>query len=170
MAVDLCPTVAKTHSKQTYLTSFLHLWRSERRGRTTACPHIKSYARFSEDCKQMAYFLLTSANLSKAAWGQLEKNGSQLAIRSYEIGVLFIPKLFGSQDVFDVSDVNASLQLGTTSSFPIHYDIPLTPYPSNDSPWTWDTPHKKNPIDLAIYGHLNNYGIITINKIILIIL
>ena len=83
-----------THTKQTYLTSFLHLWRSERRGRTNACPHIKSYARFSPDFKQMSYFLLTSANLSKAAWGQLEKNGLQLAIRSYEVGVLFTPKPF----------------------------------------------------------------------------
>lgn len=33
-----------------------------------------------------------SANLSKAAWGGLEKKGTQLKIRSYEIGVLFTPK------------------------------------------------------------------------------
>lgn len=32
-----------------------------------------------------------SANLSKAAWGALEKKGVQLKIRSYEIGVLFLP-------------------------------------------------------------------------------
>ena len=32
-----------------------------------------------------------SCNLSKAAWGALEKKGSQLKIRSYEIGVLFLP-------------------------------------------------------------------------------
>jgi len=32
-----------------------------------------------------------SANLSKAAWGALEKKGAQLMIRSYEIGVLFLP-------------------------------------------------------------------------------
>lgn len=34
---------------------------------------------------------LCSSNLSKAAWGALEKKGSQLKIRSYEIGVLFLP-------------------------------------------------------------------------------
>jgi len=34
-----------------------------------------------------------SCNLSKAAWGALEKNGTQLMIRSYELGVLFIPKV-----------------------------------------------------------------------------
>ena len=33
-----------------------------------------------------------SANLSKAAWGGLEKKGTQLKIRSYEIGVLFTTK------------------------------------------------------------------------------
>lgn len=35
-----------------------------------------------------------SANLSKAAWGSMEKQNSQLMIRSYEIGVLFLPKYF----------------------------------------------------------------------------
>ena len=40
------------------------------------------------------FYLFTffgSANLSKAAWGGLEKKGTQLKIRSYEIGVLFTP-------------------------------------------------------------------------------
>jgi hypothetical protein len=37
-------------------------------------------------------FFIFSANLSKAAWGALEKDGSQLMIRSYEIGVLFLPE------------------------------------------------------------------------------
>lgn len=31
------------------------------------------------------WFLLTSSNLSKAAWGALQKNNSQLMIRSYEV-------------------------------------------------------------------------------------
>ena len=37
-------------------------------------------------------FVGLSANLSKAAWGGLEKKGTQLKIRSYEIGVLFTSK------------------------------------------------------------------------------
>lgn len=32
-----------------------------------------------------SWFLLTSSNLSKAAWGALQKNNSQLMIRSYEV-------------------------------------------------------------------------------------
>lgn len=41
-----------------------------------------------------------SANLSKAAWGALEKKGAQLMIRSYEIGVMFLPKFFVSSIPF----------------------------------------------------------------------
>jgi tyrosyl-DNA phosphodiesterase-1 len=37
---------------------------------------------------------VTSHNLSKAAWGALEVKGSQLFIRSYELGVLVYPELF----------------------------------------------------------------------------
>ena len=37
--------------------------------------------------QQLAYLILTSHNLSKAAWGVLEKGGQQLHIRSYELGV-----------------------------------------------------------------------------------
>eukprot|EP00898_Chlorokybus_atmophyticus_P002644 jgi/Chlat1/3380/Chrsp23S03810 len=59
--------------------------------RTHAMPHIKSYARYSGN--RLAWFLLTSSNLSKAAWGALQKNGQQLMIRSYEMGVLFLPSL-----------------------------------------------------------------------------
>ena len=40
--------------------------------------------------------LYFSANMSKAAWGVLEKNQTQLMIRSYELGVLFLPKDFVS--------------------------------------------------------------------------
>jgi len=41
-------------------------------------------------------FSFYSSNLSKAAWGAFEKKGAQLMIRSYEIGVLFLPKFFVS--------------------------------------------------------------------------
>lgn len=35
-----------------------------------------------------------SANLSKAAWGALEKNNTQMMVRSYELGVLYLPSAF----------------------------------------------------------------------------
>ncbi|XP_021258024.1 tyrosyl-DNA phosphodiesterase 1 isoform X4 [Numida meleagris] len=44
--------------------------------------------------KQLWLHSYFHANLSKAAWGALEKNGTQLMIRSYELGVLFLPSAF----------------------------------------------------------------------------
>lgn len=55
-------------------------------------PHIKTYTRVNKTHSEAQFFLLTSANLSKAAWGALQKQNSQLFIRSYEAGVLFLPK------------------------------------------------------------------------------
>jgi tyrosyl-DNA phosphodiesterase-1 len=61
-----------------------------------------------------------SANLSKAAWGALEKKGNQLAIRSYEVGVLFLPSQANEEE------------------FPLPYDVPLMPYKESDEPWVLD--------------------------------
>ena len=81
-------------------------------------PHIKTYARVADD-GELAWALCTSNNLSQAAWGKLEKGGSQRAhlaapphptpplcpthpplhpcaavyIKSYELGVLILPSL-----------------------------------------------------------------------------
>jgi len=57
-------------------------------------PHIKTYARLSPHADQLGWFILTSANLSKAAWGKLNKNQDRLTIMSWEAGILFIPQLF----------------------------------------------------------------------------
>ncbi|XP_061354447.1 tyrosyl-DNA phosphodiesterase 1 isoform X2 [Gastrolobium bilobum] len=54
----------------------------------------KYWAKWKADHTGRNWFLLTSANLSKAAWGALQKNNTQLMIRSYELGVLFLPSLF----------------------------------------------------------------------------
>ncbi|KAG5493739.1 hypothetical protein JIQ42_02114 [Leishmania sp. Namibia] len=57
-------------------------------------PHIKSYAAVAPDRSCIRWFLLTSANLSQAAWGSLsgkvKRRGSrQQLVRSYELGVLY---------------------------------------------------------------------------------
>ena len=62
-------------------------------------PHVKSYGRVSPCHSFLAYFLLTSANLSKAAWGCETKTrmpGQGLRILSYEAGVLFLPAILVS--------------------------------------------------------------------------
>ncbi|RXG56114.1 Tyrosyl-DNA phosphodiesterase 1 [Armadillidium vulgare] len=100
------PYNSNTHGKQTWLSRHLHCWRSEIRQRTRSMPHIKTYTRVSPDQKKAQYFMLTSSNLSKAAWGQLQKQGMQLFIRSYEAGVLWLPEkqvsfiLFSNEAMF----------------------------------------------------------------------
>lgn len=61
--------------------------------KSSFCDALSTYT----GCLYSVYFFLySSANLSKAAWGALEKKGSQLMIRSYELGVLYLPQLFVS--------------------------------------------------------------------------
>ncbi|KAF4017716.1 hypothetical protein G4228_008519, partial [Cervus hanglu yarkandensis] len=118
------PYSIQTAEKQNWLHSYFHKWSADTSGRSNAMPHIKTYMRASPDFSQIAWFLVTSANLSKAAWGALEKNGAQLMIRSYELGVLFLPSAFGL-DSFKVKQkfFSGSSQ-EPAASFPVPYDLP----------------------------------------------
>ena len=62
-------------------------WDGSGTGRHRGAPHIKSYSRSLQ--QEAAFVLVTSANLSAAAWGDLQKGGRQLAVRHYELGLLF---------------------------------------------------------------------------------
>jgi hypothetical protein len=65
--------------------------------RSSVPPHIKTVTRANMDSsdQRLPWICLTSCNLSKAAWGEMQKNGSQLFIRHYEMGVLLLPSAFG---------------------------------------------------------------------------
>lgn len=128
-------------SKQSYLEKFLHLWKADSVGRTKAPPHIKSYAKFSADYTKLYWFLLTSANLSKAAWGFFENQ--EYIVRSYELGVLFIPEF--SDD--DKESTWFSID-GEKKKFLVPYDLPPVKYAATDKPWFFDSlkefrPNKK---------------------------
>merc|ERR1712168_393427 len=66
------PYARATASKQPWMKSLMHRWRADARGRTRAAPHIKSFAQIDPTSSKIAWFVSTSANLSKAAWGALE--------------------------------------------------------------------------------------------------
>lgn len=62
-----------------------------------SCHHTEpsmhsKYAECSRDAR-IAFLVLTSHNLSKAAWGTLQKGDTQLYIMHYELGVLLVPSL-----------------------------------------------------------------------------
>ncbi|KIH89413.1 tyrosyl-DNA phosphodiesterase [Sporothrix brasiliensis 5110] len=63
--------------------------------RRRAAPHVKTYVRYS-NCHDGCYIdwaLLTSANLSKQAWGEARSAAGEIRIASYELGVLVWPEL-----------------------------------------------------------------------------
>ncbi|XP_030071130.1 tyrosyl-DNA phosphodiesterase 1 [Microcaecilia unicolor] len=140
------PYSIETAQKQLWLHPYFHKWTAETSGRTSAIPHIKTYLRLSPDFEKLAWFLVTSANLSKAAWGSLEKNGTQLMIRSYELGVLFLPSAFGSDTgTFNVKVDIFSENKNSVLSFPVPYDLPPEHYGSKDRPWIWNIPYMNAP-------------------------
>ncbi|KAG9688083.1 phospholipase D/nuclease, partial [Aureobasidium melanogenum] len=62
-------------------------------GRRRAAPHIKTFIRFSDnDCSKIDWTLVTSANLSKQAWGEMANKNREVNISSFEIGVLVSPQ------------------------------------------------------------------------------
>ena len=121
------PYSRKTHEKQPWLQKYLCRWRADNSNRSRAMPHIKTYTRVSEDLTKSAFFVMSSANLSKAAWGQSNKARDSLQIQSYEAGVLFLPRFLVGKDYFE---------LGKDLDLP--YDLPLRPYHSNDSSWFFE--------------------------------
>lgn len=94
-------------------------------------PHIKSYCRVSPCLTKLAYYLLTSANLSKSAWGGPFAKDNGVYVRSYEAGVMFLPKFF-DEDYFEIK---RTLNSKNKNVFPFMYDLPLVPYRATDYPW-----------------------------------
>ncbi|XP_073434290.1 tyrosyl-DNA phosphodiesterase 1 isoform X2 [Dendrobates tinctorius] len=140
------PYGIQTAQKQPWLHTYFHKWKAETSGRSRAMPHIKTYMRASPDCQELAWFLVSSANLSKAAWGSLEKNGSQLFIRSYELGVLFLPSAFDfPSGTFQVRRNIYSNKEDSRGSFPVPFDLPPEHYTGKDRPWVWNIPYVNAP-------------------------
>ncbi|KAJ7946245.1 Tyrosyl-DNA phosphodiesterase 1 [Quillaja saponaria] len=166
-AGNAIPSPVKNVEKE-FLKKYWAKWKSSHTGRCRAMPHIKTYTRYNG--QKLAWFLLTSANLSKAAWGALQKNNSQLMIRSYELGVLFLPSLskihvttFSCTSNGSLSEENSEMhrpklvtltgQRSENSNsasevipLPVPYELPPQPYSSEDVPWSWDRRYNKKDV------------------------
>ncbi|XP_018573355.1 probable tyrosyl-DNA phosphodiesterase isoform X2 [Anoplophora glabripennis] len=125
------PYSKATNEKQRWLQEYMHQWKAEAYGRTRAMPHIKTYCRVSPCLTKLAYFLVTSANLSKSAWGGPVGKDSGVYVRSYEVGVLYLPKFFDEEYL----EIKRTLSSKNKKLFPFMYDLPLVPYKSDDYPW-----------------------------------
>ncbi|EPE33077.1 Phospholipase D/nuclease [Glarea lozoyensis ATCC 20868] len=110
-------------------------------GRRRAAPHIKTYIRFGDSqCSSIDWMLVTSANLSKQAWGEAMNVGGDVRICSYEIGVLVWPELYGDGAVMIPTfktDLPGSVKsdAAVVVGARMPYDIPLQPYSKDDIPW-----------------------------------
>ncbi|CAL9230355.1 unnamed protein product [Arabidopsis halleri] len=154
-----------------FLKKYWARWKADHSARGRAMPHIKTFTRYNN--QKLAWFLLTSSNLSKAAWGALQKNNSQLMIRSYELGVLFLPSPIKTQGcIFSCTESDPSTmkakqerkdeaekrgKLVTMTwqgdrdspeiiSLPIPYELPPKPYSAEDVPWSWDRGYSKKDV------------------------
>lgn len=138
----------------------LHRWEGEPVARHAATPHMKCYFKYRPNgtTNILEWFLLTSMNLSQAAWGVLQNNNSKLYIKSYELGVLFLPnRVKQRRRVFSCTPTHVILGedlpnselpeaisgnfLGTSIPIDIPFMVPPPIYTSDDVPWTWDTTH-----------------------------
>ncbi|TTE07143.1 Tyrosyl-DNA phosphodiesterase 1 [Bagarius yarrelli] len=144
------PYSVQTAQKQIWLHSYFHEWKAESSGRSSAMPHIKTYMRTSPDFSQLAWFLVTSANLSKAAWGALEKNNTQMMVRSYELGVLFMPSAFNmitfpvERNIFPVSS--------SSTGFPVPFDLPPLRYSSKVPQFVHDISEDDSSVELRVFN------------------
>ncbi|KAI8822250.1 tyrosyl-DNA phosphodiesterase-domain-containing protein [Fimicolochytrium jonesii] len=124
--------------QESWMRPRLNVWAAQKQGRARAMPHIKTFARLVPDTGEIAWILLTSSNLSKAAWGSFEKKGEQLMVEDFQNGTM---RNVSASELPSLS-LTAQPAAGTTDFIvPIRlpYDLPLTPYRSNDVAWTWDS-------------------------------
>lgn len=124
----------QVNQKQPWLQQYFYQWKANCRYRSQAMPHIKTYCRWNGD--KLYWFLLTSANISKAAWGSFNKTAKlnvPIRVNNYEAGVLFLPKFLTNTDYFSMNESDQS-----TPIFPKLYDIPLTKYAIDDTPFLSD--------------------------------
>jgi tyrosyl-DNA phosphodiesterase-1 len=125
--------------------------------RGPAAPHIKTYVRFSNlDHKTIDWAIVTSANMSKQAWGDVVNKKDEIWIQSWEAGVVVWPALFAEPDVAneavmvpvfgkdlpepgDVRDIGEDKESGIDDTvvvgFRMPYDLPLAPYTASERPW-----------------------------------
>ncbi|KAL9600313.1 MAG: hypothetical protein Q9219_003263 [cf. Caloplaca sp. 3 TL-2023] len=74
--------------------------------RRRAAPHIKTYIRFSDEgATKIDWTMMTSANLSKQAWGEAVGAGGEVRICSYEIGVVVWPALWDESEAAEMVPV-----------------------------------------------------------------
>lgn len=110
-------------------------------GRERAAPHIKTYIRFNEG-GSVDWALLTSANLSKQAWGEAVKPTGDMRIASWEVGVLVWPDLYGEETrMIGTFQTDVPEGTGRLVGLRVPYSMPLQRYGAREVPWVATLSH-----------------------------
>ena len=131
------------------------------RARRRSMPHIKTFSRVDGQGVRVSWFCLTSSNMSRAAWGDVQKNGKQIHFLHWELGVLFTPQSLlrlPAGQAFSCSSGHTSstqtdvtgVEIRTTQPdptprdqnklrvvMPIPYQLPAKWYERDEEPWHW---------------------------------
>lgn len=121
-------------------------------GRNRAAPHIKTYIRYNKN-SSLDWAVLTSANLSKQAWGEAAKPTGEMRIASWEIGVLLWPELlekkasmvgtFQSDLPGQLTPANEVGGVSVSVGLRIPYSLPLQRYSAGEVPWVASMTYKE---------------------------
>jgi tyrosyl-DNA phosphodiesterase-1 len=134
--------------------------------RGPAAPHIKTYIRFSDERQQrIDWAMITSANMSKQAWGEVEGRNREVWIQSWETGVVFWPSLFtDSKEAVEIvpvfgKDMPTEQDLGGMDEqvkkvigFRMPYDLPLESYTPDEVPWCATMAHQEPDWKGQVWG------------------
>lgn len=110
-------------------------------GRNRVVPHIKTYIRYGQHSIDWA--LLTSANLSKQAWGEAASASNEVRIASWEVGVLVWPELLCKDSAMVATfqanepprEVAEETGKETVIGLRMPYSLPLQRYGGDEIPW-----------------------------------
>ncbi|CAI4211350.1 unnamed protein product [Parascedosporium putredinis] len=110
-------------------------------GRNRVVPHIKTYIRYGQHSIDWA--LLTSANLSKQAWGEAASASNEVRIASWEVGVLVWPELLCKDSAMVATfqanepprEVAEETGKETVIGLRMPYSLPLQKYGGDEIPW-----------------------------------
>ncbi|GFP53224.1 tyrosyl-DNA phosphodiesterase 1 [Trichoderma asperellum] len=130
-----------------YLQPMLHHWANDSKGgaeeyeevlirgdsgRNRAAPHVKTYIRFNQN-NTIDWAMLTSANISKQAWGDtLKLTTGEVRIASWEVGVLVWPGLLCEDGVMAQRPI---------VGLHMPYSMPLQAYGKHEVPWAATAAH-----------------------------
>jgi tyrosyl-DNA phosphodiesterase-1 len=90
---------------------------------------------------------VTSANLSKQAWGEANNAAGDIRICSYEIGVMVWPELFSIKAIMVPTFKSDTPPAGDVGELVIGarmpYNLPLVSYAKDDVPWCATATYKE---------------------------